>query len=85
MRTLSLLALLDVYECNGLYQQLVIERIENLAKIKSCDVLNLSLGELIGCIEAASLDFNEQSPRVFNGLPPRPENEVRQPFTELLQ
>jgi hypothetical protein len=85
MRTLSLLALLDVYECNGIYQQMVIERIENLAKIKSCDVLDLTLGELVSCIEAAALDFNEQSPSIFPGHTPRAESAVRERFTEVLQ
>jgi len=85
MRTLSLLALFDVHECNGYYQQLVIERIENLAKIKSCDVLDLSLREIVSCIEAASLDFNEASPSLFNRLQPRPESDVRAPFREVLQ
>lgn len=85
MRTLSLLALLDVYECNGIYQHMVIERIENLSKIKSCDVLDLSLRELVSCIEAAALDFNEQSPSIFPGHTPRPESAVRERFTEALQ
>jgi len=85
MRTLSLLALLDVYECNGIYQRMVIERIENLAKIKSCDVLELTLRELVSCIEAAALDFNEESPLIFPGHTPRPEAAIRERFSEVLQ
>lgn len=83
MRTLSLLAVLDVQECNGNYQHLVVERIENLAKIKTCDVLDLTLQEIISCVEAACLDFNELTPVLFPGHTLRTESDVRTDFVVL--
>ncbi len=85
MRTLSLLAALDVQECNGHYTHFVVQRIEYLAKIKSCDVLELTLREVISCIEAASLDYNEIVPILFPGSKSRPEAEVRACLAERLQ
>jgi hypothetical protein len=84
-RSLSLLALLDLNECNGIYQRMVIERIETLASIKSCDVMDLSLRELVTCTEHAALDFNDITPSIFASHTPRPEAAVRAPFQEAAQ
>ncbi|WP_039913132.1 hypothetical protein [Cellvibrio mixtus] len=84
-RVHGIFSVLNLEECNGNYERLVIERIENLAKIKSCDLLDLSLGEVLSCVEAAYLDFNELSPILFPGHKPRTEAEVRACFAERLQ
>lgn len=68
----ELLAAMDLNECNGNFASMVVERISALCDIKNCELADLTFREVIGCFEAAQLDFNEQSPLLFNGHLPRP-------------
>lgn len=74
----ELLAPLDLNGCNGNFERLVNQRMQALCDIKNCEMADLTLREAIGCFEASQLDYNEQSPRFFSGMPPRPISEVTQ-------
>lgn len=70
MNILKLLAPLDLQECNCHYQKLVEQRIESLAKLTGREVHDLTLRELVSCVEAANNDYAELTPTIFPGAAP---------------
>lgn len=63
-------------ECNGIYERMVNERMQALADIKNCDMADLTLREVIGCVEAVELDYNELLPTLFDGHASRPTSDI---------
>lgn len=57
MNLLTLLALVDIKECDDDYCQLIIERANAIATLKDCELDELSLRDVIHCIETAGNEF----------------------------
>ncbi len=69
MNLYELLAHLEISGCNGNYQRMADERVTALCAIKQCDPKDLTIREVLGCIEAAQLDYNELLPLLFDTQP----------------
>lgn len=51
IKLFDLLELLELSQCNGVFQKIVLERVTSLCLIKNCTAADLTIREVLSCVE----------------------------------
>ncbi|MES2181574.1 MAG: hypothetical protein V4493_05700 [Pseudomonadota bacterium] len=65
---MKLLEKLELSWRNGAYVQLFTDRISSLCELKSCTENDLTLREILSCVEATDFEYSEIFPILFPGV-----------------